>query len=279
VVIGSGGHGDAVEHCLAALDPQRDGAEVIVCEAEASPDPLRARFPWARFIECPGELVPELWSGGIERSEGDLVALTIAPMIPAADWLPQLRIQHARHGAFAGAIEPGRGLRLRDWAEYFCRYVRDMLPFAEHACVESPGDNCAYARPLLERTRELYADGFWEPVVNRRLAEEGVTPWHTPELVVRQGRSAGIAAFTRQRLVHGRAHGRQRGSRFGRTRNLAGVLGAPAVPALLTFRILREVFAKRRHRLVALASVPAIVLFNIAWALGEAAGHVDALRS
>src|SRR5204862_204722 len=76
---------------------------------------------------------------------------------------------------------------------------------------------------LLDRTRELYRDGFWEPEVNRALRAEGVRLWHDPDVVVYQGRSAGFGSFFRQRLEHGRAYGRQRGVRFGAGRNAAGV--------------------------------------------------------
>jgi hypothetical protein len=278
VVIGSNAGEGTVANCLAALEPQRNGAEVLVCEPQPSPPELRERYPWARFVERPGALVPELWSEGIEQSRGRLVALTISPMVPAPDWIESVRAQQERHDAVAGAIEPATGLRVSDWAEYFCRYLRDMLPFDAHECADLPGDNSAYKRELLERTRELHRDGFWEPVVNAKLAEQGVVLWHTPEMVVRQGRSAGAGAFTRQRLVHGRAHGSQRGARFGRGRNLVGILASPLVPLLLTARLVREALARRRHRVRVLLALPYVLLFNAAWGLGEARGHLDALR-
>jgi hypothetical protein len=278
VVIGSNAGEGTVANCLAALEPQRNGAEVLVCEPQPSPPELRERYPWARFVERPGALVPELWSEGIEQSRGRLVALTISPMVPAPDWIESVRAQQERHDAVAGAIEPATGLRVSDWAEYFCRYLRDMLPFDAHECADLPGDNSAYKRELLERTRELHRDGFWEPVVNAKLAEQGVVLWHTPEMVVRQGRSAGAGAFTRQRLVHGRAHGSQRGARFGRGRNLVGILASPLVPLLLTARLVREALARRRHRVRVLLALPYVLLFNAAWGLGEARGHLDAMR-
>jgi hypothetical protein len=100
-------------------------------------------------------------------------------------------------------------------------------------------------------------------------------PPNSPESS-QQGRSAGTAAFLRQRFVHGRAHGKKRGARFGIARNAAGVVGAPIVPQLLSWRILRTVVAKRRHRRHALVALPFILLFNVAWSAGE---HLDALRS
>jgi hypothetical protein len=278
IVIGSNGADASVESCLAALAPQVDGAEVIVCEPEASPAELRERFPFARFLERRGALVPTLWRDGIDESRGRIVALTISPMQPAPDWVETIRAELERADVVAGAIDPGEGLRLADWAEYFCRYARDMLPFPPHECVDLPGDNAAYKRELLERTRPLYRDGFWEPDVHRALHAQGAALRHAPELVVRQGRSAGAAAFARQRVHHGRAHGRQRGVRFGPGRNLLGVLGAPLVPPLLTFRVLRETQRRRRLRGRAIAALPLILFFDAAWAAGEALGHLDALR-
>ena len=56
------------------------------------------------------------------------------------------------------------------------------------------------------------------------------------------------------------------------------MLGAPLVPALLALRVLRTVFARGRHRARALLSLPWILWFDVAWATGEARGHLDALR-
>jgi hypothetical protein len=278
IVVGSNGAPASVEACLAALEPQVDGAEVLVCEPEASPAAVRERFPFARFLERRGAVVPALWRDGIDASSGRIVALTISPMEPAPDWVETIREELERVDVVAGAIDPGEELRLSDWAEYFCRYARDMLPFAARASADLPGDNAAYRREALEQTRALYRDGFWEPDVHRALAAEGASLRHSPALVVRQGRSAGARAFARQRLRHGRAHGRQRGARFSRARNLAGVAGAPLVPPLLTARVLRETQRRRRLRARALAALPLILAFDAAWAAGEALGHVDALR-
>jgi hypothetical protein len=279
IVIGSNGAPGSVERCLEALDAQLDVAdEVLVCEPGASPDEVRRRFPFARFLERPGGLVPELWRDGLDASDGELVALTISPLRPAADWVATARSLLAEDDVVAGAIEPGEGLRLVDWAEYFCRYATDMKPFARRENAAIPGDNCAYRRDLLGRTRGLWADGFWEPEVNRKLRAEGVRLWHDPALVVHQGRSAGFRRFARQRLVHGREYGRQRGRRFSTGRNVAGVALAPAVPLVLAARTARAVFARGRNRGRFVLSLPALLAYDTAWAAGEALGHADVLR-
>jgi hypothetical protein len=278
VVVGADAPEASLSACLEALEPQREDAEVIVCTPRALSSQLVERFAWARVIERSDALVPVLWSAGIAASSGDAVALTIAQMVPASDWVGTLHRHLGACDAVAGAIEPGGGLRLADWAEYFCRYAPDMLPFEARESADLPGDNAGYRREALELAADLYREGFWEPVVHRRLADGGAALWHVPDLVVRQGRSNGVRAFVRQRLRHGRAHGSQRGELFSRGRNLAGVLAAPAVPLVLAWRLARRVLAIRRHRLRALAALPLILVFDGAWAVGEARGHLGALR-
>lgn len=278
IVVGSNGARGSVQRCLEAIEPQRDGVEVFVCEPRASAEQVQVRYPWATFIERRDALIPELWRDGIERSSSELIALTISPMVPAPDWVATIRTELRAADVIAGAIDPGPGIRISDFAEYLCRYAKDMRPFQPHPSVDLPGDNSAYRRGVLVKARETYADGFWEPVVNRALADAGARLWHTPTPVVYQGRSAGWAAFTRQRLLHGEAHARQRGERFSPARNALGVLGAPAVPFLLTARILRELNSRDMLGIRTLLAMPHILLFNVAWAVGEARGHMHALR-
>ena len=277
VVIGSIASDEALDGCLAALDAQRGNVEVLVFQSQPSGPELRSRYPWARYADRPGALVPELWRDGIDESTGDIVVLTIGQMIPAPDWIETIREQHRRFDAIGGAIDPAPGLGMSDRAEYFCRYARDMPPFTARETVDLAGDNAAYKRRLLERNRDLYRDGFWEPIVHHKLAGDGVVCWHTPEVLVRQGRSAGWRAFVRQRLAHGRKYGNQRGVDFSLPRNVAGVLGSPLVPWLMTYRVFRHVVAKRRHLGLAVSALPAIFLFNLVWAVAEARGHLDVL--
>ncbi len=278
VVVGAAGPTPTLGACLARLEPQRDGVEVLVCEAEKSPAELRSRYPWAVFSQWPGALVPELWREGINRATGQIIVLTIGQMLPALTWIETIRELHGRFDAVAGGIDPGEELRPSDWAEYFCRYARDMLPFEGHECLDLPGDNASYKRALLERTQSLYEDGFWEPVVHRYLAGDGVVLWHAPEVVVQQGRSAGARSFWRQRLMHGRHHGLERGVESGQAENLARVLLSPLVPIVLSLRILRQVARKRRYRVQVAVTLPLILVFNLAWALGEARGHLEMFR-
>jgi hypothetical protein len=280
VVIGASAPPESLEVCLAALEPQLDdGVEVRVHEAARSGSSLRDRFSWATFVETPGAVVPALWRDGIDAARSEIVALTIAQMIPAPDWIARIRILQANYDAVAGAIDPGPRLRAVDWAEYFCRYARDMAPFSGRESLELPGDNAAYKRHRLESVAASYRHGFWEPFVHQLLAHKGVVHWQDPDLVVRMTRSAGFRAFTAQRNSHGRQYGRDRGAAYSTGRRVVGVLAAPVVPFLMTARVLRRVFAKRRYRLRAVSVLPFILWFNLTWALAEARGYLGLLRS
>lgn len=276
IVVAANGTPGSVERCLAALAPQVDGAEVLVCGAPADEVATRGHA-FARFVATDAELVPERWRDGIDAAHGEVVALTISPMEPAPDWVATLHEQHRSRDVVAGAIEPAQRLRLADWAEYFCRYSRDMLTFPGHECLELPGDNASYKRSVLEPVRDTYRDGFWEPVVHRELHRRGVELWHDPALVVRQGRSAGFGVFVRQRFVHGRIFGRQHGR--GGLAGMVRAAAAPAVTAVLLLRQAREVFGKGRNRLRFVLAAPLLVVFDAAWALGEGLGHLEAGRA
>lgn len=278
VVIGSTGPDAALAQCLEALERQRTRAEVVVIEAQPSGASVRARFPWARFESRPGALVPELWRDGIALARGRIVSLTIAQMIPASDWIDATIQAHERHDAVGGAIDPGSDLRRVDWAEYFCRYARDMAPFEPNDRDDLAGDNASYKRALLLEEWEALRDGFWEPVIHPALRRRGVTLWHTPVMLVRQGRSNGFAAFARQRNEHGRLYAHQRGPAFTRARHAIGIIGSPAVPFLMTWRVLDRVFTKRRFRAQAIASLPLVFALNVVWAFAEARGHFERLR-
>ena len=69
----------------------------------------------------------------------------------------------------------------------------------------------------------------------------------------------------------------QRGRHFTRARHARGVLASPAVPFLMTARVVRRVVAKGRYRMQAVASLPLIFALGCVWALAEARGHLDLL--
>lgn len=262
--------------CLAALERQVDGAQVLVVRDRDTGPPVPS---WVEVATRPDGLVPELWATGLELAEGDVVALTATSMVPGPDWVRSTMELHARgHVAVGGPIEPGGALRPTDWAVYFCRYAPFMLPLGEDVR-EMAADNASYRREVLARHHDVYGDAFLEPFVHEALRREGHSVDVVPDRVVRMGRGHRVAVFARQRFRHGRRHGYARSAGRSRPEVILAALSAPIVPPLLTFRTARLVFAKQRHRARFIATVPLVALCYSAWAAGELVGRLDAART
>ncbi|MEP7131770.1 MAG: hypothetical protein ABI914_01310 [Acidobacteriota bacterium] len=221
-------------------------------------------------------LVPILWSRGIARARGDVVALTVGSMEPAPDWAQAIRDEMGEGIAgVGGAIEPAPGLTPLDWAVHLCRYSAYLLPFAAGRARTLPGDNAAYRRESIEPLRPLWAGGFWETEIDAALVAAGATLIVTPSIVVRHGRSAGFGAFCRNRFFHGVRSGRGRRRGASALLTAVRVVGAPLVPFVLFVRIARRA-ARRGYTRQLLMAIPWLLPFLTTWALGEAVGGLRA---
>jgi glycosyltransferase involved in cell wall biosynthesis len=279
VVIGSQNARRTLAECLAVLGRagREPSVEIVVADASAdgTADLVRERFPGVRLVtRSPGALVPELWAAGIAASRGPIVALTSAHCVPEPDWLHRV-LQALSDGtaAVGGAIEPDADAGAVQWAVYFCRYSRYMLPFPAEAVDDLAADNAAYRRDALDVCRAAWADGFWEPTVHAALRRSGGVLRLDPALVVRHRGAFPLGRFLGQRFRHGRAFGRAR-ALPGPWRRLLALAG-PAIPLVLLGRIVRRVAARRRHRAALVRALPALGLFLAAWAAGEVVGYLE----
>ena len=171
------------------------------------------------------------------------------------------------------------GCALRDWAEYFCRYARDMLPFEPRETVDLPGDNAVYRREALLAVRDTYRDGFWEPDVNRALRDTGLPaaplarsssstrgapPGSAPSCASASSTAAPTAASAAC------------ASRAAETRSASW----PPCSCRSCWSPGRRARSSPAAACAAACSLslPALVAYDVAWAAGEAAGHLDSLR-
>lgn len=272
MVLAVRGRGHDSGSALRALEPQLGPHDevIVVDDGEAGEPP-----PWVSRVTLPGGLVPELWAAGLAAASGVVVALTSAGLVPDRNWLSRARsVASGPEAAVGGAIEPGPDLGLVDWALYFCRYARYMLPLDE-AGLEVAADNAAYRAEALAPYRDLWADGFWEPFVHQAMKADGHSLVVRADLLTTFTSGARVADFALQRYRHGRVYGVLRSSG---SRSMAAVasLGAPLVPVLMTVRAGREVWAKGRHRGRFVLSLPLVYLFYSFWAAGEVVGRLAA---
>ncbi len=278
VVVAAPLGGGDLPRFLAAIEPQLDG-DVDVTVAHDGRGQLGPLPTWARAICVPGGTVPALWAAGLDAVTAPLAALTATSLCPRNDWLAGVRRAAQRgHAAVGGAMEPDVRPGAAGWTVLFCRYARYLTPLPDGTAPDPPADNAVYAMEPLRRHRSLWSGGFWEPFVHAALRADGEQLSMSDEFVVRQGAAVSLARFTAQRYVHGRSHGRLRSAGESSAAILAGVATAPAVPLLMTVRVGRETWRRRRLRWRFLVATPLIVWCFSAWAAGEAVGRVSTLQ-
>jgi glycosyltransferase involved in cell wall biosynthesis len=280
VIVASQNAEATIMDCLASLERQNtSGAtEIIVVDNSSDRTPwiVEENFRGVRLIKSDDRLlIPELWARGAEQAAGEIIAFTTAHCIPDSEWLSQtLRHHELEYAAVGGAIENTRPASLIQWAVYFCRYAAYMLPFLPHAVEQVPGDNASYKRSVPEKYADLIKTGFWETVINHRLRNDGHSLLLTPAIRVYHGRSFGVRAFCRQRLVHGRMFGSERTAAASPLRRLLYIGFAPLIPLVFLGKIGRQVLHKGRHGREFLLSLPLVILFVLCWSLGEFLGYL-----
>lgn len=253
--------------------------EVILVDAssDGSADRAEALFPGLRILRRPpGTLAPELWRDGLDASQAPLVAFSTAQMVPACGWLAALRDRLESTGASAvgGPIDPGPRLSPSDRAVYLLRYVNYLGPLPGGGPVEPPGDNALYRRASLEGLESLWAAGFWEVEIHRRLRERAATlvMATASEATLEFRGGGGLALALRQRRDHARHYGAARGRRMSPGERLVRSAAAPVIPALLIRRIAATLSRRGRRIGPWLPALAPLSLLLAAWSAGETAG-------
>ena len=283
VVVASHNARSTIEECLATLQTQLDdGMEMIVVDnsTDGTSDIIRERFPNIKLMtRSSSDLIPHLWEAGIRQSRGDIVAITTAHFVPHEDWILRILEAHANPvPAIGGAIENDESAGMVDWAVYFCRYSKYMLPFKRSFVREIAGDNASYKRQSIDPYEHVWRNGFWEPAVHTELEKAGLRLLLVPSIVLYHKRSFSFWEFMKQRFQHGRQFGRWRSTSLTKPKRVFHIASSPMLPFLLLFRNVRQVWAKGKHRKKLLASLPIQGMFFLAWTLGEGMGYLEGSR-
>lgn len=264
---------------LRAIAPQVEGRNVDVLivgvEGDRAIEAARRTHPFGQYVAVPaGVLVPLMWSAGLQRARGSLIAFTITACTPEPGWIDAILAAHASpHAGIGGVIEYAADGTLVDRALHLVRYTPYLPPLPAGPVLDVAGDNGTYKRSALDPfMAALVRDGFWEAEVNRGLRARGETLWIEPRIRVSHAKSYSAAAFSRQRFVHGRVFGRARRGAFSLPSRLAHAALAPIVPLLMLARALRTVAARGRLDTRTVLASPLALWFLTCWAAGEAAG-------
>ena len=263
--------------CLESLERQCPEAEVVVADwtdAETRRR-VRERWPQVRLLSFDEPMaVPELRAAGIAAATAEHVALIEDHCVVRDGWARLILEGHRRgFSVVGGPIRNAAARRLRDWAAFFCEYSEHMEPLPEGPTGSLPGMNVSYDRRALDAMQPLLDEGRWESWLHPHLRTNSFEFYLDPGIALDHAKDFGVREFLSQRYHYSRSHAGMRNAELG-WRRIVYALGSPALVPLLYARIARNVFSKRRHRLVFLLSSPLILLYTATWAFGEAVGYV-----
>lgn len=267
--------------CLDALAAQTGGvdAEVILadCTGPATVAAVRERYPTVRVLTFDErKSVPWLRAAGIRAARGRLVAVTEDHCVPHSDWYGRIVEVHRRTGwaAVGGGVENGSTTRLVDWAVFFCEYHQHMSPVPEGPSDFIPGMNVAYDMDALGPMLAVFEEGLWENFLHDKLREKGYVLGMDPSIVVSHLKHFTVPMFLSERFHYSRSFAGMRVADAPLTTRLAWAGASLLLPPLLLGRLTKNVVRRRTHLGWYARAFPLVVLFSVAWSVGEMVGYL-----
>jgi len=173
-----------------------------------------------------------------------------------------------------GAIENGVDKAL-NWAVYYCDFGRYQNPVPAGDTPFASDANTIYKRADLESVRPVWNEAFREVVVNDALKSRGKSIVLDPEIIVYQNRRGlKLGAALHERFSWGRSYAATRLALLTTPKRFAYAALSPVLPALLTVRMARTAWSRKRHFPEFVRSVPFLVPLLISWSVGETIGYL-----
>ena len=263
---------------VAALEAQSGDVDVEVIVADRVGDdvrvPLRREFPRVRVLEAPPEAtIPQLRAMAFDAACAPVVGVIEDHVLVPPSWANQMLALH-REGAevVGGSVKNAARDTLLDWAAFLCEYSHCLTP-PVGASDWVTGNNVTYRRDLLERNREVIAEGKWENYLHDTLRASGVTLLSRPDIEVLHKKHYTTWEYISQRYLYARSYAGMRLRDASATKKLGYGTATLALPPLLFTRVVSRVLKSGQHRRELILSLPLLALFVTSWAAGEMVGY------
>jgi len=267
-----------LSECLRHLVAERSGTplEVLIVD-RVGPD-VRERvateFPDMTLLTCdPGTTIPAMRAVAFGAATAPFVAVIEDHVHVPAGWAERL-LSAVGDGdrVVGGAIENHAASRLSDSAAFLCEYSHLLPPIPAGTVASLTGNNVIYPRRLLEQFREAVQPDRWEDHLHETMRRGGVELVCHPDIVVGHKKHFGVAEYAGQRYLYSRGYAAGRSNKWSMSRRLAYGAAALALPPVLFWRFASRIWPKRDFRGLLVRSTPLILIYVVAWALGETAG-------
>lgn len=218
--------------------------------------------------------IPRMREVAMRRASADAVAVIEDHVIVPCGWARQmLDALAAGADVVGGSVDNGATERTCDWAAFLCEYSHLLPPLPDGPTGTVTGNNVVYRRAVLEQYWDTLSAGHWEDRLHAEMRRNGVAMTCHSEICVRHKMPLGVQEYLSQRYLYARAYSGLRSATMSAVRRVAYGCGAMALPPVLLLRIIRRVIATRRYYAELVRSLPLLVLFVCAWAVGEAVGY------
>ncbi|VAW53811.1 hypothetical protein MNBD_GAMMA05-1270 [hydrothermal vent metagenome] len=255
-----------------------ENVEFIFCctPADSETDSLVAGFDNVSVLSVENNsLIPVLWGDGIKVAQAEKVALSTAHCVPTKNWVDTLlAVDMTTLPAIGGIIENDSAASARDWAIFFLRYVSFAPPQQKKQIHEIAADNAVYRTADILQHKDLLEIGFWEPSFHARFRKAGLSLELDPEIKVVHKNHYSSAQFFAQRLAHGKEFGLERAGKISTFKRRLLILLSPLLPVIFLKKIISAVLQHGGYNAKLITAFPWLLLFLLAWGLGEAKGYL-----
>jgi hypothetical protein len=277
VVVPSVNGWDDLGPCLAALARERvrTPLEVLVPErcGPAVREAAAREFPEARVIPvASGTPIPAMRARAIATAAAATVAVIEDHVRVPAGWAARvLALRAEGHRVVGGGVRNGATASLVDQAAFLCEYSA-ALALPEGPGEWLPGNNTAYDRALLRDLEPVLAGGRWEDGLHEAIRARGIPLWRASGLVAEHWKHYTAREYLSQRYLYSRSFAGLRLAGASTWQRAGHGVLAFGLPPVLLARILSRARRAGVPAVLLLRALPLLLLFVLAWALGETAG-------
>jgi GT2 family glycosyltransferase len=218
----------------------------------------------------------EARAAGIRQASASVVVFGEDHSFPAPGWAEALIKAHRQPWAAVGPVEINDNPdSLISWADILLNSARWLEPAEATVIDDLPWRNSAYKRALLldygsELANLLEAESF----LHQDLQDRGYQLYLEPAAKTYHLNFGTISSLVREQFHGGRLFAALRMRRWSMLRRLLYIGGAPLIPLVRLWRILRELRRPGRPHDLLPRILPALMLGLVASAIGELGGYV-----
>ena len=268
-----------LRRCLEALSAQEGSARLEILVADRCGAEVRAQvaqhFPLARVLAAaPETTIPELRALALRNASAPSVAVIEDHVIVPPDWARRM-LEARQQGAqvVGGGVANAATDRLVDRAAFFCEYGHLLGELPVGPAEWLTGNNTVYDRSLMAPHAGLI-ERAWEDRLHAALKGAGVTLVSRPDIVVGHDMHYTVFEYFTQRYHYSRSYSGARSRDMPGPKRMIFAGATVLLPPILLKRIVSSVWRHRAHRADLIRSLPAIALWTLAWAAGDAVGFL-----